>query len=90
MDETGGAYHEIDEDTGNPYWRLWGAGWKDDESMNPNEVMKLDPRSFPPGTRIVVIEPDVGDPKSKAFYGQLAEQKFYPLKGKLLEKMLEG
>ena len=32
--ESGGAYHEIDEDTGNPYWRLWGDGWKDDESLD--------------------------------------------------------
>lgn len=52
---SGGAHHRICEDTGKPYWELWGEGWKDSEDMSPNEVMKMDPRSFPPGTRIVVI-----------------------------------
>ena len=82
--ESGGAYHRIDEDTGEPHWELWGEGWKDSDSMDPNEVMALDPRSFPPGTRIVVIEPGLDDEKSEAFYKD--PNKFYPLKSELLEK----
>jgi hypothetical protein len=37
------------------------------------------PIAFPPGTRIVVIEPGMDTPASKAFYGMLTEPRdFYP------------
>jgi hypothetical protein len=66
--ETGGAYHRIDDETGMPYWELWGVDWKDSESMSVGAAMELLPTAFPPGTRIVVIEPHMDDPRSKAYY----------------------
>lgn len=78
--ESGGAYHRVDEDTGKPYWELWGEGWKDSEDMEPHEIIKFDPRHFPPGTRIVVIEPGPDTEISHEFYTSLIEhKKFYPL-----------
>ncbi len=77
--ESGGACHRVDEDTGKPYWELWGADWKDSEDMDPHEIIKFDPRHFPPGTRIVVIEPGPDSEVSQEFYASLAEKKkFYP------------
>ena len=55
--ETGGANLEVDDVTDKPYWSLWGEGWKDGEDMNPGEPLQMLPTAFPPGTRIVVIEP---------------------------------
>lgn len=86
---TGGGTHEIDDETGNPYWKLWGEGWKDSEEMDINEAMTLDPRSFPPGTRILVIEPDMDDPCSVEFYDRLANKKeYYPLNDDEIEAIL--
>jgi len=71
---SGGARLKIDEDTGKPYWSLWGEGWKDGEDMDPGEPQVLSPDAFPPGTIIEVHEPDPDDPRSQKFYGDLIEK----------------
>lgn len=77
--ETGGANLRIDDETGMPYWELWGEGWKDSVSEEVGKAMEMLPTAFPPGTRIVVIEPDMDSDASKAFYDACAERKeFYP------------
>ena len=72
--ESMGAYHRIDEDTGLAYWEAWGAGDKDSENLDPDEPIKLLASSFPPGTRIVVIEPDINSKISRDFYNKLLEK----------------
>ena len=66
--ETGGAVLKIDEDTGKPYWSLWGADWKDGEDMDADESIEYAPEAFPPGTRIVIIEPGPDTEVSQKFY----------------------
>jgi hypothetical protein len=68
--ETGGARLKMDDETGRPYWSLWGEGWKDREDMDPGENVTLSPDAFPPGTRIVVIEPDMDTKVSRDFYAK--------------------
>lgn len=88
--ESGGAYHEIDDETGLPYWRLWGEGWMDDERMDAGEVITFDPKAFPPGTRIVVIEPGIEDPRSVKFYELLADKRdFYPLSDEMIDNLAD-
>ena len=69
-EESGGATLEVDEDTGKPYWSMWGAGWKDGSDMDPGENIILNPDTFPPGTRIVIIEPDMDSKVSREFYAR--------------------
>jgi len=48
-----------------PRWHCYADGDKD--SDHQREPLKLDPRSFPPGTKIIVVEPacpDCGEPRS--------------------------
>lgn len=79
--ESGGAYHRVDEDTGKPYWELWGEGWMDTEDMEPCKIIKLSPKHFPPGTRIVIIEPGPDTKEASEFYRSIIEhKKFYPMK----------
>jgi len=88
--ETGGANLEIDDETGMPYWELWGEGWKDTDRMDVGEEMKMLPTSFPPGTRIVVIEPQGG--LTREFYESILGKHppFYPLEGERLDKAMES
>ena len=66
--ETGGAELCVDDETGKPYWALWGEGWKDGEDMDPGEQILLHPDTFPPGTRLVILEPDIDSKVSRKFY----------------------
>jgi hypothetical protein len=66
--ESGGASLNVDEDTGKAFWRLWGADWKDGQDMGPDEPIILNPDTFPPGTRVVVIEPSPDTPAAQNFY----------------------
>lgn len=72
MCETGGGTLEIDEDTGKPHWVLWGADWKDEDRMDEGECMQLAPHAFPPGTRVIILEPN--SPETDKFYADLLEQ----------------
>ena len=73
--QTGGARLRVDEDTGKPYWSLWGEGWKDGQEMDPDENVELSPTAFPPGTRIVIIEPDMDSKVSQEFYKNFGVQR---------------
>jgi hypothetical protein len=64
--ESGGAELCLDEDTGQPFWDLWGAGWKGGDALDPNQLMELSPRAFPVGTRVVIVEP--GPDATQDFY----------------------
>jgi hypothetical protein len=87
---SGGAMHRIDEETGKPFWELWGESWEDTDALDAGKPMTLDPTAFPPGTRIVIIEPCPDDPRAVAFYGRaIRQESLYPLKGELLDEMLE-
>jgi hypothetical protein len=68
--ETHEAAHwtvETDEDTGEPYWSGAGAGDKERTDMDPDECLEMNPKHFPPGTRVVVTEPWDPDFYSKLF-----------------------
>ena len=75
--EASGAYHRIDDDTGEPYWEVWAAGDKDSEELDPDEPITFKADTFPPGTRIVVLEPDIDSKESRSFY--VNPQAFYPI-----------
>lgn len=70
LEKSGGADLRFDGH-GKPYWRLWGAGWKDGESLDPGMEVSLSPEAFPPGTRIVILEPPPGDSRADNFYREL-------------------
>ena len=71
--ETGGAELKIDDETGKPYWSLWGADWKDGEDMDAGESISLNPDTYPPGTRIVIIEPGPDSKVSREFYAKFGQ-----------------
>jgi hypothetical protein len=68
MCETGGATLCLNEDTGLPYWELWGADWKDSCDMEDKEVIEFCPTTFPLGTKILIIEPGPDTQVSQDFY----------------------
>lgn len=53
------SYWEIDfdEETGKPFWRGAGADDKDETIFDAEQPLTMDPKHFPPGTRISVEEP---------------------------------
>jgi hypothetical protein len=61
---------EVDDETGRPSWGGGGAGDKERTEFGSGEPLVLDPAHFPPGTRIVVIEP-----WDEEFYGRLAQHR---------------
>lgn len=75
--ETGQAHLEVDDVTGMPHWVLSGEGWKDSEAMSTGELIQFSPKAFPPGTRIIIMEPDMDTEVSQEFYKEPA--KFYPI-----------
>lgn len=66
----GGAKLKIDEDTGTPFWSLWGEGWKDGQDMDPGELVRLNPDTFPVGSRVVIYEPPPDSKASRKFYAR--------------------
>lgn len=75
MPKKGERYHsawfeiEVDDETGEPFWRGGAAGDKDESKFDAGEPLTLDPGHFPPGTRIVVEEP-----WDEEFYDRLFEE----------------
>lgn len=70
LEPQGGAKLKTDDDTGKPYWSMWGEGWKDGQDMDPGECITLNPDTFPPGTRIVIYEPGPDTKVSREFYSR--------------------
>lgn len=73
--DTGGAELKINEDTGKPYWELWGADWKQADDMDDGEAMQLSPDAFPLGTRVTITEPGPDDPRSQEFYDRMFRER---------------
>lgn len=68
LEAQGGARLRIDEETGKPFWSLWGEGWKDGQDMEPGECVRLHPDTFPVGTAVVIHEPHPDSVASREFY----------------------
>jgi hypothetical protein len=70
LEPQGGANLRTDEDTGKPFWSLWGEGWKDGQDMDPGECVVLNPDTFPAGSRVVIYEPGPDTKASREFYAK--------------------
>lgn len=79
MPKRGERYHsawfevDIDDETGELFWRGGGAGDKDETRFDRGEPLSMDPRHFPVGTRI-----DVTEPWDEEFYERLLDRRGEP------------
>jgi hypothetical protein len=48
---------DVNEETGIPFWRGREPGDKEDLIFDAGETLTMKPECFPPGTRVIVIEP---------------------------------
>lgn len=48
---------DVEEETDRPFWRGAGSGDKEETVFDQGDPLIMRPEHFPPGTRIVVIEP---------------------------------
>ena len=60
---------DVDDETGKPFWRGGGADDKGETEFGKDEPLIMHPGHFPPGTRVVVIEP-----WDEEFYTRLFEE----------------
>jgi hypothetical protein len=67
----GGARLSVDEETGKPFWSLWGADWMDGMDMNPGDPVRLNPGAFPTGTVVLIHEPDMDSEAAREFYARV-------------------
>jgi hypothetical protein len=68
--ESGQIRIDVDEDSGRPFWRGAGADDKEETCLGYDQPIMLDPRHFPPGTRVVIVEP-----WDEEFYWKLFEER---------------
>lgn len=61
---------DVDDETGRAFWRGAGADDKDESIFDPDEPLTMLAAHFPPGTRVVVIEP-----WDEEFYSRLFEER---------------
>lgn len=58
---------DVDEETGEPFWRGSGSGDKDESQFDHHEPLIMSPNHFPPETFVKVHEPE----DDKGFYSKL-------------------
>lgn len=71
------ARHEVDDETGRPYWYIWAEGDKDGDPLGYDQPLQLSPTCVPPGSRVIVLEPDMDTAVSQAFYKAMGNGKDY-------------